>query len=192
MNLDVLDEHAFAGFLKGDLAGAGNGWIHATTADLNHVVLEAHDALPPHARWDGDVMESPFLTTGDHVDLTQVIAESPMQGVRLGPPGLYRVRIHRKRLGDHWEWLLQFWPADDVLDPPRRLSRDSRPWDDHSEPYARTAMDLVAQRVVVTRPPRPTSPSVCSCLSTRSTPPWITRCDAACCTWTTSPPRPSP
>ncbi|MFF0523293.1 hypothetical protein ACFYTC_31695 [Actinomadura nitritigenes] len=144
LNLDVLDEHAFAGFLKGDLAGAGNGWIHATTADLNHVVLEAHDALPPHARWDGDVMESPFLTTGDHVDLTQVIAESPMQGVRLGPPGLYRVRIHRKRLGDHWEWLLQFWPADDVLDPPRRLSRDSRPWDDHSEPFARTAMDLVA------------------------------------------------
>lgn len=47
LNLDLLDEHAFSGWPKGDLAGAGNGWILATTGDSNYVVLEAHDTNRP-------------------------------------------------------------------------------------------------------------------------------------------------
>jgi Lsr2 len=144
LNLDLLDEDAFAGWPQGDLGGAGNGWVLATTTALNHVVLEAHDAAPPPSdeQW-GDVMESPLLSGGLGVNLTQVIENGPMRGVRLGPSGLYRVRMSRRRLDDRWHWLLQFWPAGGVLVPPRRLSRGPRSARD-GDLDSDLAMDLVA------------------------------------------------
>ncbi|WP_225992040.1 Lsr2 family DNA-binding protein [Actinomadura montaniterrae] len=144
LNLDLLDEDAFAGWPQGDLGGAGNGWVLATATALNHVVLEAHDSAPPPSdeQW-GNVMESPLLSGGLGVNLTQVIQSEPMRGVRLGPPGLYRVRMHRRRLDDRREWLLQFWPADGVLEPPRRLSRGPRSAQD-GDLDSDLAMDLVA------------------------------------------------
>lgn len=144
LNLDLLDEDAFAGWPQGDLGGAGNGWVLATAAALNHVVLEAHDVAPSLSdeQW-GDVMESPLLSGGLGVSLTQVIQSEPMRGVRLGPPGLYRVRMHRRRLDDRREWLLQFWPTGEVLDQPRRLSRGPRSTQD-GDLESDLAMDLVA------------------------------------------------
>lgn len=126
LNLALLDEDAYAGWPQGDLGGTGNGWVLASTIEPTHIVLEAHDTPPPpDDRW-ADATESPFLTGGQGVVLTQLIEEPPMQGVRLGRPGLYRVRIHRDCFDDHWNWLLQFWPTGDALDPPRRLSRGPR------------------------------------------------------------------
>ncbi|MVZ99326.1 hypothetical protein F8568_002765 [Actinomadura sp. LD22] len=144
LDLDLLDEDAFAGWPQGDLGGAGNGWVLATTTNLNHVVLEAHDAAPPPSdeRW-GDVMESPLRSGGLGVNLTQVIESEPMRGVRLGPAGLYRVRMSRRRLDDRWHWLLQFWPAGGVLEPPRGLFREPRSAQD-DDLESDLAMDLVA------------------------------------------------
>lgn len=89
-------------------------------------------------------MESPFLSGGLGVDLTQVISHEPMRGVRLGPPGLYRVQIHRRRLDDGNVWLLRFWPTGDALDPPRRMSRGPRPSYARVDRASELAMDLVA------------------------------------------------
>jgi hypothetical protein len=150
LNLDLLDEYAFVGWPKGDLAGAGNGWVLATTADRNRVVLESHNTRPSFPSggdsWE-DVMETPFLTAGRDVVLTQVLGDYSPQWMKLGSPGLYRVRISRRRLEDRNRWLLQFWPVSAALEPPRRLSR-GRPAAEQPEQsdqvFRALAMDLVA------------------------------------------------
>ncbi|MGI5171148.1 hypothetical protein ACQEU3_43025 [Spirillospora sp. CA-253888] len=147
LNLDLLDEHAFAGWPKGDLGGAGNGWVQATTADRNHVTLQAHDAPPPLPRdldeWE-DVMETPFLNAGRGVLLTQVLSDRSAGRMESGPPGLYRVRICRRRLADRSRWALRFWPVQGVPEPPRRLARSRSAAQRADQDSGALAMGLVA------------------------------------------------
>ncbi|WP_431914797.1 DUF6042 family protein [Nonomuraea jabiensis] len=135
-NLPLLGEYDLDTQPAGTIAKAGAGWLQASSRDGRHRVrLETHHAPPPlDDGWD-DVVETPYHCGTGAVYLTSVMcsdlyADAPL---RLGPPGLYRVRVSCRRTppeipgfqaseGDLWR--LQFWPS--ALEPPRWLAR-SRP-----------------------------------------------------------------
>ncbi|MGW4799028.1 hypothetical protein ACWEPC_42095 [Nonomuraea sp. NPDC004297] len=121
-DLPLLGEHALDAPPSGTIAGAGAGWLHASSRDARHQVrLEAHPAPPPlDEGWD-DVVETPYHTGTGAVMLTTLLysdgyADRPLV---LGARGLYRVRVSCRRTppeipgfaasaGDVWR--MQFWP----------------------------------------------------------------------------------
>jgi hypothetical protein len=126
---ELLTENAVEAQPGGTIAVAGAGWLWARTSsadDHHHVLLEAHDGVPPDDRsgWD-DVTETPYLSDGGTVELGWLLGEGGEGSLPLGPPGLYRARAscRRERDDEGDTWRLQFWPVHAVPEPPRWLAR---------------------------------------------------------------------
>ncbi|GAA2673013.1 DUF6042 family protein [Nonomuraea recticatena] len=131
----LLGEHDMDAQPGGTIARAGDAWLQAVARDGRHRVrLEAHDApLPLDDGWD-DVVETPYHANTGSVMLTTVLHSEVYSDrpLRLGPPGLYRVRVSCRRTppeipgleaskGDLWR--MQFWATSGSHEPPLWLSR---------------------------------------------------------------------
>ncbi|GAA2814009.1 hypothetical protein [Crossiella cryophila] len=111
----------------GTVAVAGWGWLHGNAFDGYHrVALELHDAAPPPERvaWT-EVVETPYLSYSGFVGLTFLTGGLIEEGLDLGAPGAYRVRVSSRAAQDQGLlWRLQFWPAEP--EPPRWYARGER------------------------------------------------------------------
>lgn len=140
---EQLNDGALDLLAGGTVAGAGFGWLHGNASDGYHrVILESHDAAPPPERapWT-DVVETGYLSPSGFVGLTLLTGASIDEGLDLGGPGDFRVRVSRRNAEDEGLlWRLQFWRA--APEPPRWLVR-SRPVDP-ADTYFRTDLTLLA------------------------------------------------
>lgn len=105
---------------KNGAAFRSGGAFHEAT-----VRLEAWTAEPPSAGGDWDaVWEDDITLTSGVVRLVAVTSWTDDRTLRVGPGGLYRLRVHsrgraaartggdRPNLGEVFEyWLLRFWPG---------------------------------------------------------------------------------
>ncbi|GAA3289146.1 hypothetical protein Dvina_36925 [Dactylosporangium vinaceum] len=122
----LLAEYAVRTAPCGSIARAGDGWVDAQAAGrYQHVRLEAHDDRPPPEPGWPELVETPFNTAG--VVGLSMVASGVRDAFRLGDPGLYRLRLGRRHDPDDPDgsaYLLQFWPVEAPVDPPRWLARD--------------------------------------------------------------------
>ena len=135
--LVVRDRHEAAvdhpdlafGSACGSIALAGEGWLQASAGDGPHLVrLESYDGMPVlDEGWD-DMLETPYRAHAGGVGLTYVTGGPGGDDLDLGSPGLFRVRVARRRVDDHRDvWRLQFWPVIEPVEPPRWLVRGTPP-----------------------------------------------------------------
>ncbi|MBP2471392.1 hypothetical protein JOF53_000264 [Crossiella equi] len=105
--------------LGGSVAAAGYGWLHAPAwGDPQPVVLERCDGPPP-VEDCAHAVETSYLSYSGRVGLNHVVGVHTIEGLDLGGPGDYRVRVQRLP-GPRWR--LRFWPAP--AEAPRWLARE--------------------------------------------------------------------
>lgn len=124
----------------GTIVRTGDSWLYASAGDGPCVVrIEAHAGPPDgEGEWD-DLVEIPYRSATGAVGLTTITDGAADEHVRLGEPGLYRVRVAHRELPvsdelpdseDDLEptdlWQLDFWPADG-LEAPRWIRRKRPP-----------------------------------------------------------------
>ena len=128
----------------GTIVRTGHGWLYAAGGDGPCVVgLQAHADRPHDFGGDNwaDVVEVPFRSSTGAVELASLSTGSGEEDLRLGEPGLYRLRVAHRPLPqtstalpeDEDEprertdlWQLDFWPVTGTVDPPR-WGRRTRP-----------------------------------------------------------------
>ncbi|WHT15792.1 hypothetical protein N8J89_21910 [Crossiella sp. CA-258035] len=114
----------------GTVAIGGFGWLHGDACDGYHrVALELHDGPPPPERapWT-DVAETSYLSHSGFVGLTFLTGGVISEGLELGGPGAYRVRVCSRAAQDEGKlWRLQFWAAEPEV--PRWFARQGRTYD---------------------------------------------------------------
>ncbi|WP_432893666.1 DUF6042 family protein [Kribbella sp. CA-245084] len=125
----------------GSIGRSGNGWLYVAGGDGPCVVqLQAHDDPPSDEGLDAwaDLVEVPYQSPSGTVALSDLMGGPGEDHLKLGDPGLYRVRLAHRPLPptpppddeDDLQptdvWHLDFWPVTDVAEPPRWIRR-SRP-----------------------------------------------------------------
>lgn len=125
----------------GTLGRSGRGWLYAAGGDGPCVVrLQVRDDRPADdAQWS-DVFEVPYLSPSGAVGLTGLTSGPGDEDLRLGEPGMYRIRAAHRPLPTAPElpededdleptdlWQLDFWPDHEPADPPRWLRRHRPP-----------------------------------------------------------------
>jgi hypothetical protein len=137
----------------GTLGRSGRGWLYAAGGDGPCVVrLQLRDDRPADDeqwagddQWPGDdrwadVFEVPYSSPSGSVGLTGLTSGPGDEHLRLGEPGMYRVRAAHRPLPRAPEpprdeddlkpidlWQLDFWPDKEPADPPRWLRRHRPP-----------------------------------------------------------------
>jgi len=110
----------------GTIARAAAGELEGNSRDGHHAVrLEVHDSAPPGdtGDWD-DVVEVPYRSGTGRIGLTMMTGGPGPAQLDLGGPGVFRVRVARRRGGDDGDtWLLRFWPDTEPAEPPVWLAR---------------------------------------------------------------------
>ncbi|WP_152551998.1 hypothetical protein [Actinokineospora spheciospongiae] len=84
--------------LSGELATAGDGWLHGSTGDpYQEVRLEAHDGAPAVelGEWE-DVLVTPYRSRTGSVGLGSLTGGVCGDELDLGRNGLFEVRVARR------------------------------------------------------------------------------------------------
>ena len=126
----------------GTIARSGHGWLYAAGGDGPCVVhLQLHDERPGDDdldAWD-DVVEVPFESLRGVVELSSLMSSAGDEDLRLGEPGMYRVRVAHRALPptplpddeDDLQptdlWHLDFWQVAGAVEPPRWFRRRRPP-----------------------------------------------------------------
>lgn len=121
----------------GTIVRTGDGWLYASARDGPCVVrIQAHAERPTddEGEW-GDLVEIPCRSATGVVGLTTITMGVGEELVRLGDPGLYRVRVAHRALPVSGElpddedeleptdlWQLDFWPVE-IVEAPRWIRR---------------------------------------------------------------------
>ncbi|MCG8916380.1 DUF6042 family protein [Actinokineospora sp. PR83] len=111
----LLEELATSA-LSGELATAGDGWLHGTTGDPYQAVrLEAHEDEPAVelGEWE-DVLVTPYRSRTGSARLGMLTGGVFGDELDLGRSGLFEVRVARRAAEEGVQgkvWLLQFWPV---------------------------------------------------------------------------------
>ncbi len=125
----------------GTLGRSGRGWLYAAGGDGPCIVrVQLRDDRPADDDQWSDVFEAPYLSPSGSVSLTGLTTGPGDEHVRLGEPGMYRVRAAHRPLPPAPEppqdeddltptdlWQLDFWPVEEPADPPRWLRRHRSP-----------------------------------------------------------------
>ncbi len=125
----------------GTLGRSGRGWLYAAGGDGPCIVrVQLRDDRPADDDQWSDVFEAPYLSPSGAVSLSGLTTGPGDEHVRLGEPGMYRVRAAHRALPPAPEppqdeddltptdlWQLDFWPDQEPADPPRWLRRHRPP-----------------------------------------------------------------
>ncbi|TCC07282.1 hypothetical protein [Kribbella soli] len=125
----------------GTLGRSGRGWLYAAGGDGPCVVrLQLRDDRPADDDQWSDVVEVPYLSPSGTVSLTGLTTGPGDEHLRLGEPGMYRLRAAHRPLPPAPEppqdeddlkptdlWQLDFWPDKEPAEPPRWFRRDRPP-----------------------------------------------------------------
>ncbi|MGW6200836.1 DUF6042 family protein [Kribbella sp. NPDC055110] len=125
----------------GTLGRSGRGWLYAAGGDGPCVVrLQLRDDRPADDDQWSDVFETPYLSPSGAVSLSGLTTGPGDEHLRLGEPGMYRIRAAHRPLPPTPEpprdeddlkptdlWQFDFWPDRDPADPPRWLRRRRPP-----------------------------------------------------------------
>jgi hypothetical protein len=128
----------------GTIVRTGYGWLYATGGDGPCVVrLQVHGGQPGDEDVDAwaDLVEVPYRSLAGVVELAWLTTSSGEVDLRLGEPGLYRLRVaHRPlpvtdgvvaeeeddedvRMEPTDLWQLDFWPVTGPVEPPQWVRR---------------------------------------------------------------------
>ncbi|WP_424186857.1 hypothetical protein ACOBQX_03215 [Actinokineospora sp. G85] len=100
--------------LGGEVATAGDGWLHGAAGDAHQAVrIEAHDGEPAVelGEWE-DVLLTPYRSRTGSVGLGTLTGGIRGNGLALGRSGLFEVRVARRAAEEGKVWLVQFWPVE--------------------------------------------------------------------------------